>query len=309
MNRCRLPRYLAPVLGLMLAAGIVRAGPVILVSDGSNLAEYDGANGAALGILVHGHTANPLTVGPDGNIYGGQGFFNPTVERFDGRTGADLGTFATNNSGGSYAFLHLGFGPDGNLYGFNLLGVSVDRYDGHTGQSLGAFAESSIATSGFAWGADGNLYVGDYYDAIHVHDGHTGQFLRSFAPGSEIIASGVAFGPDGLLYVGSNASHAILRYNPATGALLGTFATGLEPGDLEFGADGNLYAGDYNTNTVLRIDAQTGAILGTAAPFGPNFTIFTPSTASTPEPASVTLLLVSVGSILGWRRWHSRRTA
>src|SRR5690242_18918140 len=79
------------------------------------------------------------------------------------------------------------------------------------------------------------------------------------------------------LLVSSFDSFQILRYDDATGAFLGGFATGL-PGDrplgMTIGPDGNLYVGVNNfgpasESAIRRFDAQTGALIDTFA-FGGN---------------------------------------
>jgi hypothetical protein len=79
---------------------------------------------------------------------------------------------------------------------------------------------------------------------------------------------GEVFGPDGNLYVASWGSDSVLRYNPSTGAFLGTFVSagsgGLSnPTGLFFGADGKLYVVSQGNNSVLRYDGKTGAFLDT----------------------------------------------
>lgn len=60
----------------------------------------------------------------------------------------------------------------------------------------------------------------------------------------------------------------ILKYDPATGNFLGTFA-GLSgnghvgPIDLAFGPDGNLYVTGFDNDVIVKINGTTGAILAT----------------------------------------------
>jgi streptogramin lyase len=79
---------------------------------------------------------------------------------------------------------------------------------------------------------------------------------------------GAVYGPDGNLYVASFGTNSILRYNPTTGAFLGTFVSsgsgGLNhPTGLFFGSDGKLYVVSQGNNSVLRYNGTTGAFLDT----------------------------------------------
>ena len=70
-----------------------------------------------------------------GVLYVGSGA-SPDILRYDGTTGAFLGTFVPNGATGKFSF-----GPDGNLYVLNYLGQSVSRYNGTTG----AFIDTLVA--------------------------------------------------------------------------------------------------------------------------------------------------------------------
>jgi DNA-binding beta-propeller fold protein YncE len=64
--------------------------------------------------------------------------FGDNLKRYDGTTGAFLGTFA---SGGGLAQPYgLAFGPDGNLYVTSFASDDVKRYDGTTGAFIDTFA-------------------------------------------------------------------------------------------------------------------------------------------------------------------------
>jgi len=67
------------------------------------------------------------------------------------------------------------------------------------------------------------------------------------------------------LLVSSQYSNQVLRYDGATGAFLGVFASGgglKGPRDLAFGPDKNLYVGDaWGARNVLRYNGTTGAFM------------------------------------------------
>ncbi len=71
------------------------------------------------------------------------------------------------------------------------------------------------------------------------------------------------------LLVGDHAGGGVIRrYDSATGAYLGVFASGgglTSPSGLVWGPDGNLYVADYNSGRVLRYNGRTGAFIGVFA--------------------------------------------
>jgi streptogramin lyase len=177
---------------------------------------------------------NFVTFGPDGNLYvtnvGVQEPVNPfggvgSVSRFDGHTGAFLGTFA---SGFNFTW-DLGFGPDGNLYVDSANDGRVVRLDAQTGARTGSFGTPG-GTGALTFGPDGKLYVLSSDDVVR-YDITTGTSLGEFVtshrgglqnPGG---AYGLAFGPDGSLYVSSSGTDQVLRYNGQTGAFMDVFAS------------------------------------------------------------------------------------
>ncbi len=103
---------------------------------------------------------------------------------------------------------------------------------------------------------------------------YTGAPKLSFT-GGLVWGVGVAFGPDENLYVADQNSGAVLRYNPSTGALIGTFAPPVTPSaafGITFGPDGNLYMAD-DLGYIRQYNGSTGAPMGVvscAPPSGGN---------------------------------------
>src|SRR2546428_8090283 len=64
-----------------------------------------------------------------------------SVQRYNGTTGASLGTFASG--GGLSGPVHVVFGPDGNLYVSDIDSGRVLRYNGSTGAFLNTFVDNS----------------------------------------------------------------------------------------------------------------------------------------------------------------------
>jgi hypothetical protein len=197
------------------------------------------------------------------------------VLRYDGKTGAFLGVFATG--GGLLVPDSLEFGASGSLYVSSVLTNSILRYN-----SVGQ-PEPAIGQSG----------------AIFVPDANEGN-------------GGLTIGPNGNLFVSSDATDDVKEYNSITGALIGTFIPpgdgGLtSPLDLAFGPDGDLYVADYLTGSVLRYNGTTGDFLDVFVSPGSEglgrvtALTFTPRAVS--EPATLTLLAMAlVGSGMA-RRW------
>lgn len=124
------------------------------------------------------------------------------VLRYNGTTGAYLGEFVTNGSGGLIGPADLAFGPGGSLFVASRGTYNVLRYNGTTGVFQGAFAS----------------------------DGNTSEPF------------GLVFGPDGFLYVSYCGADHIVRFNGSTGECLGPLITGTNacPTDIIF-TDGTIH--------------------------------------------------------------------
>jgi hypothetical protein len=88
--------------------------------------------------------------------------------------------------------------------------------------------------------------------------------------GGLVASEGMIIGPDGNLYVADGASQSVLRFNPSTGALIGTFVSSIGgtsyPLGITFGPDGSLYMADGSTagsGYIRRFDGSSGAPTGT----------------------------------------------
>ncbi len=101
---------------------------------------YNGLNGTFVNVFIPtggggSGELNGLVFGPDGDLYIGVG---DRIERFDGKTGALLGTFASG--GGLVEPEDLIFGRDGNLYVSDFHNNNVLRFNGTTGAFMNVFA-------------------------------------------------------------------------------------------------------------------------------------------------------------------------
>lgn len=206
-------------------------------STATTVIQYDGVTGVFVNVFASptGGAGSAILFGPDGNLYA-EGP-NREINRFDGTTGALLGTFVATGSGGLTGIGGMRFGPDGNLYVRNTNIPSnvfnVLRYDGTTGAFIDAFVASGSgglgANGDILFGPDGNLYVADNENGVvRRYNGSTGAFIDDFASGGGLEAPyGLAFGPDGSLYVASDKAgtgDAVLRFNGTTGAFIDMFA-------------------------------------------------------------------------------------
>jgi DNA-binding beta-propeller fold protein YncE len=109
---------------------------------------YDGASGGFIGVFAR--SADPavqgcpsclwqpvgIDWGPDGDLYVSS-FSNNRVQRFDGTTGAFLGTVALGwQLNGA---IDAEFGPDGDLFVSSAVNNRILRFDPASGRSLGTF--------------------------------------------------------------------------------------------------------------------------------------------------------------------------
>jgi hypothetical protein len=201
---------------------------------------FDASTGDFLGTLVDDGPLYNITFGPDGDLYGVDSWTDDLLQ-YDRSTGvlerrvlrgADFGYFGI----GDFAFL-----PDGSLFAVTD-GDEIARYDAATGARISP--ATSLPQLGFdgygfdrlAVGPEGEVYATYNYrfrdqvldGGVMRFDGITGSLLNVLIDDTPAFGAasggdlGLAFGPDGQLYVGSQRASAILRYDAATGALLGT---------------------------------------------------------------------------------------
>jgi PKD repeat protein len=196
---------------------------------GSNVTEFDRFDGSALGSIVTSGSgglsiAGGIDIGPDGDLFVVSVLTNSII-RYDGATGAPVGTFLTGP--GTVALFTLAFGPNGNLFVPDTSVGSVLEYDGTTGGLVGTFVESGSG------GLDNPL--------------------------------GLTFGPNGNLFVISKDTDSIIEYDGATGEAVGTFAdlgaVGLTiPVDLAFDSAGDLFVSVSGDDSVARVEGTTGVV-------------------------------------------------
>lgn len=132
-----------------------------------------------------------------------------------------------------------------------------------------------LALAATASAAPPDLLVSGYNTDTVLRFTTTGSHLGQLgAIGDAPGAQSISYASDGSILVAAEKIHRVLRFDPATGALIGPLVyddpatPGDETGGLNGptaaieGADGKLYVASFNTDDVKRYDAATGAFLG-----------------------------------------------
>jgi hypothetical protein len=207
----------------------------LFVWQGDNILQRDGHSGNPIDVfttLLHGGN---FAFGPDNNMYRIEPFsttqnYPATIGKYDGATGARLGTFVSSSVSGITTPANMRFGPNGNLFVDN--GNTILQFNGTTGAPMGAFFTAGTGGIGFVadavFASNGNLLVsgsnGSTNDTLWRFDGTTGAYLGLFASGNGLNAPvGITQGPDGAIYVASEFSDQIKRFDLSTGNFIGDF--------------------------------------------------------------------------------------
>ena len=218
-------------------------------------------------------------------------FSGDAVARYDGTSGALVGTFASHATmDGPTAMV---YGADGNLYVLNEFSHNVLRFNGTTGAFIDEFISSAtLASAGVGdpgdmeLGPDGNLYISAHFPtfsppftAVWKFSGTTANdFIAPFASfGAAHHTHGLSFGPGGALFLGDIAVGGMQRFSAVTGTSLGPLAL-TAPGpffaDLTFTPDGKLYATVDGGGGVLSYDGFTTSALIAPGAFGSYWGIY-----------------------------------
>ena len=237
-----------------------------------------------------GKNFNSLTFGPDGHLYTSEGP-GPTVasiDRYDGTTGAFIDHFIPAGKIDGVRdmvfqgdFLYIGSEYTDEILRFSAASGVPAGISGIPGDAVFVAADAPILDGphGMTSGPDANgdlipeLYVTGLGQNLVRYDGATGArhpvtFATSGA-GALSSPQGLTVSPDGNIYVASTGSNKIQKYNPLTGAFLGTISNAalVGPKDVKFGSDGLLYVASSGNDRILRF-SQSGEFIDDYVPAG-----------------------------------------
>jgi hypothetical protein len=333
MHRAFTSLLTAAAIACAALAATARGDTVYALSntDGRVL-RYDSTNPAGTAVTLSGTGlitgAAGLALGPDGNLYIGEGgdfsAVAPSIRRLDLSTNT-LSTVYTFSSfdvfPGSLAFkgndLLVGrnpfFGNTGAIVKVtNATGGTVSVSDYTTGGSL-------ASSPGLAIAADGSLYVSDqtYNFGTKIASGPVKKFDASGTYIGEVVASGSAglAGPTGIgirgnsLYTASIMNGSILKTNlvDSSTTLFGSAGGPFQASPLALLSDGGLIVGSAGgAGNIYRLDA-TGTVVDT---FNSGLgTIGGLVVAPVPEPTTlVTAAIGLAGAIAYGRRRSGQRS-
>ncbi len=283
-----------------------------LLSD--EVLRFNGTTGAFISAFVpvgSGGLDGPqgLAFGPDGNLYVAAEYSH-AIHRYDGATGASLGTLASGLAGPN----DIMFGPGGLLYYVDHFSDRVRRYDVVTSTELTPImlSDGMHHSHGMTFGPDGTLYMGlldggptpstiRRLDPVSLTDLGTFVTLPTFTG-----IFGMAFLPDGSMAVNDTFTGAIHRFDGITGAPLPDLAAPgsiVSPFVMRIGPDGLLYVCSGGLGVQV-FDPVTFASLGgfISGGAGPGRSPFAPAWGPIPAPGSLVILALAGGVLAGRRR-------
>src|SRR5262245_61509846 len=283
--------------------------PLILAGVQVGLGTVLQSNGTTTSTFASSPTVNNtrgVAIGADGDLYV-VGASSNNVVRFDGKTGALVGTFIASNLNAPRG---IALGDDGLWYVSNGGNGTIARFNA-AGAFVDVFASGLSTPHEMTFGPDGALYVSN--SLANNIQRCTAAGCTTFASGNGLLDSrGLDF-YNGSLYVSSRGSNAVLRFDAVTGAFIASVASVQAPYGLMVASDGLLYVAETfmgptgPTGDVRRFNATTGAFIDTyiasAAFLGPPSDL---AEAAVPEPSS--LRLVAIGLVAARARRSRRRS-
>lgn len=282
MKRSNLNRIMSVAMVATIAAstatgGIGAIGDVYVSSSNGGILQYNGVTGDFVGVFaeVQDYTFMSHKWGGDGNLYaaGFRGFGDWEVFKFDGNTGANLGSVVSSSPGFSLA-KGIAFGINGDLFVGDWAAQEISRYDGttfaHQATYVGGFGTPLGTPNGMTIAPNGDLLVvsGGFQQVLSFDVSNLGIDLEGVyadvAPAAQ--PQDIAYGPNGDLFVTGGNNGGVLRIDGQTGDVLGFFVPeGLSNNGLVFDSHGRLLVAtvDGSDNSrVIAYDALTGELLG-----------------------------------------------
>jgi sugar lactone lactonase YvrE len=285
-------------------ATIATASPTLLVTGTTQVFHVD-AGGIATQFVSGLTNARGITMGPDGNIYVAD-YGAGDVKKYDGSSGASLGTFV---SGLSNPY-DVQF-KDGTAYVSEWGAGDVKTFDS-AGTATGTFVSGLNHASDFVWDDAGNFYIsssgnhtvekfdsagnslGTYLDLNGYNSGFASPRDLIFHGGLLYVADSVSVnGSGGFLYI----------YNGTDAPTVISTGGGTNVRGLLFGSDdGLLYGADSGNGRVAVLDTVNGGgSLYSAVPSA-NYMI----EVNAPEPG--TLAMLGLGAAFMALRFRKKTT-
>ncbi|HEX8878067.1 MAG TPA: hypothetical protein VF777_15065 [Phycisphaerales bacterium] len=241
---------------------------VVVGSWGGEIRRYK-LDGTSMGTFIAAGTAgmsfpDGLAYGSDNNLYVADAN-NARILKFNGVTGAPMGTFAM---GGMQRAGYCAFGPDGKLYVCSSGDNAVHRYDPTTGAHLGAFAMATGAAAGMVYPAGlawvGNtMYVAGFQsNRVYTFDATTGTSTGTLS-GSFNRPLYLRPGIGGNLFISEYGRNAVARYNLAQNRVATSITAGMNGpvGQVSL-PNGELLVCEWNGGFINRYNEANGALLG-----------------------------------------------
>lgn len=334
MFRTRTMTVIACIAGTITVSSVALAGPVgaagdVYISDGyaGGLYQYDGATGDLVGQFASrgARTFMAHAWGPDGNLYAVT-TASPSrwdVDKFDGTTGAWLGSVVTHPIDGLGASVGKGlaFGNGGDLFLTDWFRFEVNRYDGTTfglEATYNAVPGDNLGTPNYmAFGPNGNLMVvsGGFNRVLEFDtSGNSVSLIGEFA---QIVGGSqpqdLVFTPQGTMYVSARGTAGISEFDSATGAFIRNLVLpdpALSPIGMALDDQGRLlvavgFGGSAYDGGVSMFDSVTGDFLGEffSYPNGGGGLDGSPIYITIkPIPAPATVLLAPIAMLASRRR-------
>ena len=244
----------------------------LFVTDrgGDSILRYDGVTGQFDDVFASGLAAridrpSSVRLGPSGHLYLA-GFGRGDVVRFDVESGAMMDVFYWDTQLLEEPVELMFRGDDLIVLGNDTQNAVVIDPAGTAARSFG-YPDMRAAHDFVLTPDDTTVVVAtdthpQLGSAIQVWDATTGTMVRHFGTPDELTsATSIALAGDGRLYACDYERNQIIRFDPATGELVGIVVdttSGLldAPVSIDFGPDGALYALDRVG--IHRIDPDTG---------------------------------------------------